>query len=363
MSKTTTLILILILFVVGIYLIAADTVLIAARILVWVFVVATIGIVVIYLKIAYEKFLEQREKRHKIGREIITHEGQVFARETDYKATYRALHTNPHWYVNGKQTVPTQAELATYQAHLSRKRRQEPLMIEGQTIEQQRSVFDLLNESIHFALIGPTNSGKTTLANHFVDRIQADVTYTLDPHAKFNVWSTRCQVVDTYLAIEEQLYQFFDEMRQRYTMGPSNYQSILIAIDEWPSIVAECEKAEKYLKRLSSEGRKVNINLILLSQSDLIQDMGTNTSVRENFLKIILSQDGVLQNQAVIRHWDKRRESIILAGAYNQTTEQRVLAEWNRSGDIGAVVAKICTSDGGNQRKKITEILERNNLL
>lgn len=358
---------ILILAMIGIYLIAAETVLIAAQILVWVFVGATVVAVVIYLKIAYEKLLEQREKKHKVGREIIVAPpgSQVYAKEPDRKATYRALHRIPVGYVNGTQAVPTEIELAAFQATLPSNRKQEPLMIEGQaqTIEQKRSVFDLLSESIHFVLIGETDSGKTTLANHLIDRLQVDVIYVLDPHASFNVWSARCQVENSYVAIEEKLCQLADEVKQRYELGPGNYQSILIVIDEWPSVVEECSLVPEYLKRISRQGRKVEIRLFVLSQSDLVQDIGINSSTRKNFLKIILSQELMRQNQAMIRHWDKSRETITLAGPYNQTTEQKVLAEWNRSGDVGAVAGKVFTSDGGNQREKIKDILKRNNLL
>ena len=198
------------------------------------------------------------------------------------------------------------------------------LCVEGQAVEVEpprRSVFDLLADGPHFALIGGTNSGKTTLANHLVEAMATGnaAAYALDPDAKFNVWSPRCQVVDDYAEIETTLHRHFLEMERRRAGGPDSYPLIIIAMDEWPAVVDECDRAGFYLKRLSRQGRKVGFRLLLLSQSDLVEDIGSNSSVKENFIKIAMRPDLVRQNLAVIKHWDRRTELITLAGTYGRT--------------------------------------------
>ncbi len=183
---------------------------------------------------------------------------------------------------------------------------------------KRRSVFDLLSEGTHFALFGGTQSGKTTLANHLADKLGGDV-IVCDPHSLLNTWTRTAQVVGggDYQAIAHTIGSVRAEMLERYKAGSRDGGQIVLILDEWPAIVDEMPDTANDLKRISREAAKVNIRLILLSQSDLVSDLGTNSSIRDNFIKIALTPELTRQNQGTIRHWDKSIEVIDLAGPYH----------------------------------------------
>jgi hypothetical protein len=233
-------------------------------------------------------------------------------------------------------------------------------LIEGQATEIHKNIFDLLSDGIHFALIGSTNAGKTTLANHLIDKIKADKTYALDPHAKFNAWSSRCEIAQSYDDIEYTLQQAFTEMTKRYDNGPGDYPFILLVIDEWPSIIAERPNCENYIKRISREGRKVDVRLILLSQSDQIGEIGLSVALRNNFVKIELKPELTKQNQGLIKHWDKSKELITLAGIYTPlSNEQKIVKLLDDGLSVGEVAKSVYGGDGGKQRNLVKGYLKQ----
>lgn len=259
-------------------------------------------------------------------------------------------------------------------------------IVDGEAIERRRSVFDLIvPDGPHFSLIGGTRSGKTTLANHLLEAMATPdaVVYTLDPHAKKNTWSPRCQVFSEYEVIGSIIEKLFLEMRQnRYQVAHDNYPPIIAVLDEWPSVVDMCENAEYHLMWLAREGIKVKIHLILLAQADLVGDTWKNSSVRENFIKIAMQPDLTRQNLATIRHWDRSTELIELAGTYGvqgrwfggqpaalslpepepeqMTDEERRVVEMSQAGENRkAICEALGWTPGGKQYKRIDDILAR----
>lgn len=312
-----------------------------------------------YILSLRESYLIKREERFKASREIITTGDQVFVRETDSHSTWKPLHLFANQYINGKPTEPSQLELQAYYNWHKRKnvKNELPMIIEGNT-QKQHTIFDVVNTGVHFSLIGSTNSGKTTLANHIIEYINADKSYAIDPHAKFNVWSSQCQIVQSYDDIEYTLQQAFVEMTSRYDNGPDDYETILLAIDEWPAIIAERSNCENYISRISREGRKVDIRLLLLSQSDQIGEIGLSMALRNNFIKIELVPELTKKNQGSIKHWDKSTEIIELAGPYNtqgkfyQQTKKDLAAALraaNPNLSDSQLAKTVYGSDGGRQ--------------
>ena len=371
--------LVIIIIIIGAYItyIAFETVQMAANAIVWLIVVSLVVLIVsglalmtLYLLMFVEKYLTVKEQRQKIGRDIITtNDGKVIIRDNDPHSTWRQIHLNPNPYVNGHYEQATEQQVKVFNAVMARRKGEKlPLLIEGQASEKQRTIFDVVDTGVHFSLIGATNSGKTTLANHIIDYLKTDKIYACDPHAKFNIWSSQCQIVQNYTDIQHTLHSAFVEMTSRYDQGPSNYESILIAIDEWPAIIAECPDCEQYISRISREGRKVNIRLLLLSQSDQIGEIGLSVALRNNFIKIELVPELTQQNKGSIKHWDKSKELIALAGPYERemTFEKQVLDLWQKSAqtedDITAICKIVYPGDrnyGGNQRSRVRTIIER----
>ena len=106
---------------------------------------------------------------------------------------------------------------------------------------------------------------------------------------------------------------------------------------------------------------------MLLSQSDQIGEIGLSVALRNNFIKIELVPELTQQNQASIKHWDKSTELIELAGPYEKklSFEDRIIQAWqdvdqsNYDEAIKAVVSQVYSSDGGNQRTRVKEVIER----
>jgi len=317
--------------------------------------------------IGYENWQIKRQERIKSNFIIAPKGHQIIYIE---KKGHKQVHLSPKFYSNGHYEEPTQAELSAYEIYHGKSFRQEkekPLLIEDNKItEKRRTIFDVVDIGIHFSLIGSTDSGKTMLANHIIDYINAKKTYALDPHAKFNIWSHNCIIKQSYDDIKNVLSSTFLEMSNRFKEGQNNYQNILLAIDEWPAIIAECPDCENYISRISREGRKVNIRLLLLSQSDQIGEIGLSVALRNNFTKIELWPELTRQNQATIKHWDKSTELIELAGPYQRkmSREEIVMDLWNNSNktqnDVTAITKQIFDGYGGYQRNKIIEIITNN---
>lgn len=166
----------------------------------------------------------------------------------------------------------------------------------------------------HLLLTGKTRSGKSTLAD-IILKFRADRGDTiaiLDPH-----WSTQDQhgnrkwggirplaknideIVSSLRAIKAE----YDDRKRRMQLPSDHpdftaemcFDPITVLIDEVPEIVTELS-SDKSLKGLWNEtvklfgsgGAKVNINVILLSQSPNIEDVGMNGKMRENFCIIAL---------------------------------------------------------------------------
>jgi len=347
---------------------AYDYLAIAAQIALVIFVLMLLGYAAYLMMIA---ILNIQAKRQEVDNSkfLVAPKGhQIIYRERS--GEHKQLHLTPNVYSNGHYTEPTQVELAAYAIYHgksnSRQQKELPLMVEGETVERQRTIFDIVKTGVHFSLIGATDSGKTTLANHIIDHIKSDKTYALDPHAKFNIWSHKCLVQQSYDDIQHTLEQAFIEMSSRYDRGPGNYESILLAIDEWPAIIAERPDCEQYISRISREGRKVGVRLLLLSQSDQISEIGLSVALRNNFVKIEMTPELTQQNQAQVKHWDKSIELITLNGPYERklSQEEIVMDLFNNSNqtqtDVTAITKQVFDSYGGTNRNKIKEIIANN---
>lgn len=344
---------------------AYDYLALAAQISLVVFVLMLLGYALYLIIIAYLN-IQRKWQEIDNSKFVIAPKGhQIIYKE---RGEHKQLHLTPKFYSNGHYQEPTQAELAAYAIYHGkgngRQQKELPLMIEGEAVEKQRTIFDVVDTGIHFSLIGATNSGKTTLANHIIDYVNADKTYACDPHAKFNIWSHNCLIQQSYDDIQHTLEQAFIEMSSRYDKGPGNYESILIAIDEWPAIIAERPDCENYISRISREGRKVNVRILLLSQSDQIGEIGLSVALRNNFVKIEMTPELTQQNQAQIKHWDKSTELIELAGPYKKimSREEIIKDLWRKSDktedDITAITKQVFESYGGYQRQKVKEAIK-----
>lgn len=166
-----------------------------------------------------------------------------------------------------------------------------------------KDTFTSLQQAIHLMIVGPTNAGKSTAALAVLyGRYRAgEKIIILDPHADPESWSGLAVVGAgrDYSAIDEAMLSILDEMSDRYQRKANrdtNYPAITIFVDEWPSIQLHCKKsAARFMPEMAQEARKVNMRLVILSQSDQVESLGIQGrgDVRENFTMLLLGTKAI----------------------------------------------------------------------
>jgi hypothetical protein len=156
------------------------------------------------------------------------------------------------------------------------------------------------------------------------------------------------------------VYEVYKEMEYRYNpSSPMSFPSILLVIDEYPKVSKRIEIAD-WIAEIGSEGRKVDIILVFLSQSGLVKDTKLNTARRENFVEISMTPNLTRQNKAYIRHWNKSKELIELAGIYTPlSNEQKIIKLLDDGLSVGEIAKSVYGSDGGKQREIVKGYLKQ----
>lgn len=133
----------------------------------------------------------------------------------------------------------------------------------------------------HTLIVGPTNSGKSTVATYLAGMMQGEVK-VIDPHASPYDWQG-LKVIGAgrdYAAIADEMSDNLEEMDRRYKLraeGQKSFPELVLIVDEYPAISAsgECRKlAPVWLKKLTREARKVSIKLIILTQGAEVAALG-----------------------------------------------------------------------------------------
>jgi hypothetical protein len=166
-----------------------------------------------------------------------------------------------------------------------------------------QETFGHLQRAIHLMIVGPTNAGKSTAAMAVLyGRYRAgEKIIILDPHADPDTWGG-LSVVGAgrdYEAIDEAMERLLVEMSDRYQRKANrdtDYPAITVFIDEWPSIQLHCKKtAARFMPEMAQEARKVNIRLVILTQSDQVESLGIQGKgdVRENFTMLLLGTKAI----------------------------------------------------------------------
>lgn len=197
----------------------------------------------------------------------------------------------------------------------------------------------------HILILGPTGSGKTTVANHLIDAAEYDaIIYALDPHATQNrlkglPWSPRARVIGDgrdWPAIDTMLVSLLVEMDNRFKQRPDpllptpySLLPIYIANDEWLAVLKNCPHAREFFETIGSEAAKVNMHLMIATQAATVDDLGCSAAVRDNLVELRLDHALKAHNRGELR-WGKRRDSIEvveLPGRYRAVAPFRAVTE------------------------------------
>jgi hypothetical protein len=175
-----------------------------------------------------------------------------------------------------------------------------------------------LSERPHLMLAAETGGGKSVLAGVVVAQraaMRGDEVAILDPHWSPMVLADEGRLVPKWGGVPPaaqshaeirgaliKLRSLYDARLEALRAGEiieGCFPWLTVVIDEVPEVV----KALKGLdprgvdtwgattEVLGSGARKVNINVILLTQSPLVEDIGMNSAMRKNFYRIALATD------------------------------------------------------------------------
>lgn len=166
-------------------------------------------------------------------------------------------------------------------------------------------------------VLGPKGSGKTTLSLALLNAVIAAGHHVaiIDPHADLNPWPegiTKYGSGLDYAEIDRVLRLLFDEMKLRYQRGQEGRRAPLyVFIDEVPSIRDECPSWSKVFAKLLREARKVNIHLVVLSQSFLVEDLGINGDTRNGLMVVALGK-AVTRYLSKAQHINEREKQALI---------------------------------------------------
>lgn len=162
-----------------------------------------------------------------------------------------------------------------------------------------------LMELHHTMIAGATGSGKTTFARIALgERLRMGYAgLIVDPKGKdwygLPVVGGGRKFADI-LATLDGVRLEMDRRFDAYGRGVRDFEPLVVLVDEVPDIMEACRDERRrvvdgrwmrFVKQLGSLAREVQISVILLTQSPLVEDIGMNSAMRKNFTRIALGDE------------------------------------------------------------------------
>ncbi len=166
---------------------------------------------------------------------------------------------------------------------------QQRLLQESVKAPVQEPVIDVMSfdamwtkliNATHVLLVGETHSGKSTAARALLsERAVDDQICIIDPHVEPDDWGGLPVIGKAlnYREIQYVLNVLLKEMKARYARraeGDKDYPNLTIFMDELPAIMKHCTNGKEVLGDLLREARKVNMRLVLMTQSTRVKTLG-----------------------------------------------------------------------------------------
>lgn len=336
------------------------------------------------LKMMRAKRIEQEKEAHV---KIVTAGHQVFIRETDLKAHWRAAHLDPRIYANKQYSEPTQTEVAAYQIfHAPRVIGQPAVMLSAQTQVDLLAALDSVQRCL---VVGASDSGKTTLLQWLVSRrLSTSKVVVIDPHAYPDKWPEGCTVIGAgrnYNDIDKALTALVQLMTKRYEeigrglVAEMAHRRITILIDEWRAITRQLGKsAEEAIRTLLTESRKAAFSVFVASHSDRAKPLGLEGEydLKDGFAVVRLSiANG--QRQATIDTGNGEipatlpgpflssqsriidNDDLVKLEVEPNRTEAHILELYDAGENVSTIAVEVFGQKGGNQNEKVRAVLSK----
>lgn len=189
------------------------------------------------------------------------------------------------------------------------------LLAAGPALVPDREWLAWIERTPHLMIAGRTNAGKTTLATAILASRTSEQLAILDPHDQPGKWFGSVAIGGgrDYESIFDALEGLLSEMDTRYdayNAGESRFARLTALIDEVPAIVLRDKKLwAQFASQLGSEARKVNMSMVLLTQSPLVRDIEISSVMRENFTRIALGDQA---SELLKEETDRTRKQSLL---------------------------------------------------
>lgn len=178
-----------------------------------------------------------------------------------------------------------------------------------------------LMELHHTMIAGATGSGKTTFARIALgERLRMGYSgLVVDPKGKdwyglpvIGGGRKFADILATLDGVRLEMDRRFDA----YGRGVRDFEPLVVLVDEVPDIMEACRDERRrvvdgrwmrFVKQLGSLAREVQISVILLTQSPLVEDVGMNSAMRKNFTRVALGDEAPILVREE-RDAERRRE-------------------------------------------------------
>jgi hypothetical protein len=308
---------------------------------------------------------------------------QVFIRDTDNKAHWRAAHLDSRIYANGHATEPTPTELMTWQAFNGPRR-----VVEGRSALVTATEVDLLSaldNSQRCLIVGASDSGKTTLLQWLIARrLSSSNVVVIDPHSWPGKWpgGKVVGVGRNYGEIDRALTALLQLMTRRYDdlgrgiVAEGQHRRITVIIDEWRAIVQNVGNAADTIKTLLTESRKAAFSVFVATHSERVKAIGIEGEgdLKDGFSVVRLSNvDG--QRQATLDTGNGPvparmpgpfvENGMTVAGDTTElepepTSQETLILELAGAGEsVSNIAAEVFGSKGGHQNERVKAVLNK----
>lgn len=156
-------------------------------------------------------------------------------------------------------------------------------------------------KTAHTNVLGATGDGKSVYARA-VMAFRASIdnqsqVLVIDPHFKYGSWPSELSVYgkgrnyDEIKLVLKALLIELSNRYERYATEDIEFPELTIFVDEVPAIATHCKQEwTEFVSQISAEGRKVNMRLITMSQSNLVELFGVKgrSDVLKNFTEVAL---------------------------------------------------------------------------